>query len=138
MMIRIAGATHDSEKGLGLFYEMETNGFIETTKHYNAIISTLGTTKRYAEKAIEFWHKMRIAGIAPDRHTLVAVLKACSKLGDIETAFDAVQETKIHGVELSEHSYNGLIKVYAGAAALRRVKEEHIDTYIKDAWKLYK
>jgi pentatricopeptide repeat protein len=57
-MIRIAGKTHDAEKGFKLYADMESDGFIETAKTYNSIISTLGSTKRYAEKAIEYFHKM--------------------------------------------------------------------------------
>jgi len=35
------------------------------------------STKRYAEKAIEYWHMMHAKSIAPDQVTYVAVLKAC-------------------------------------------------------------
>ena len=40
---------------------------------------------------------------------------------------------KLHGIPMTEHTYNGLIRVYAGAAGLRFVKEEHIDMYIQDS-----
>lgn len=63
-------------------------------------------------------------------------MSACSKLGDVQTAYDVLQDMKIHGIEINEHVYNGLIKTYAGAAGLRNVKETHIDMYIKDAWAL--
>jgi pentatricopeptide repeat protein len=89
-MIRVAAATHDAEKAMRLYNQMESFGFIATTKHYNSIIFALGSSKRYAEKAIEFWHKMRLGGFIPDEHTCVGVFRACAKLGDIETAFDAL------------------------------------------------
>lgn len=38
---------------------------------------------------------------------------------------------------MTEHSYNGLIRTYAGAAGERKIKEEHIDMYIKDSWELF-
>ena len=38
---------------------------------------------------------------------------------------------------MTEHSYNGLIRTYAGAAAQRKIREEHIDMYIKDSWELF-
>jgi hypothetical protein len=44
---------------------------------------------------------------------------------------------KIHGIKMTPHSYNGLIRTYAGAAAVRFVKEEHVDMYIKDTWELF-
>ena len=59
-MIRLAAVTHDSEKGLRLFYELEMEGFTEMAKPYNSVISALGSTKRYAEQAIEYWRKMQI------------------------------------------------------------------------------
>lgn len=51
-MVRLAGATHESEKALKIFSELETDGFMEQAKPYNSIISALGSTKRYADLAI--------------------------------------------------------------------------------------
>lgn len=76
---------------------------------------------------------MQAKSIVPDSHTFVGVFKACAKLGDTQTAFDALQDMKLHGIPMTEHTYNGLIRVYAGAAGLRFVKEEHIDMYIQDS-----
>lgn len=81
---------------------------------------------------------MKMKRITPDRHTFVAVLKACSQLGDVKTAYDILQEMKIHNFPMTEHVYNELIRVYAGAAAVQHVKEEHVDMYIKDAMELFK
>ena len=80
---------------------------------------------------------MQIKSIVPDSHTYVGVFRACAKLGDTQTAYDALQDMKIHGIAMTEHSYNGLIRTYAGAAAVRFVKEEHVDIYIKDSWELF-
>jgi len=44
---------------------------------------------------------------------------------------------KIHGLKVNTHVYNGLIRTYASAAAVRFVKEDHVDMYIKDAWELF-
>lgn len=90
LMIRICAFTHDSEKAIKLFSEMETRGFIEYCAPYNSIIFALASTKRYADKAIEYWQQMHIKKIMPDRHTIVAVLKACSQLGDVATAYDVL------------------------------------------------
>lgn len=73
----------------------------------------------------------------PDEHTHIAVFRACSKIGDVQTAYDALQDMKLKGLPLTEHAYNGLIKTYAGAAAQWNVKEEHIDQYLNDALKLF-
>ena len=81
-MIRIAGKTHDAEKAHKLYAGLEADGFLESAKPYNSIISALGSTKRYAELAIEYWHKMTLKGVTPDEHTYVAVLRATAKVGD--------------------------------------------------------
>lgn len=57
-MIRLCSATHDAEKAIKLFNELESNGFIEHAIPYNAIIFSLASTKRYAEKALEYWGSM--------------------------------------------------------------------------------
>jgi pentatricopeptide repeat protein len=57
-MIRLCSATHDSEKAIKLFNELESGGYVEHCIVYNAIIFALGSTHRYAEKAIEYWRKM--------------------------------------------------------------------------------
>lgn len=80
---------------------------------------------------------MQLKGIVPDEHTCVAVLRACAKLGDVQTAYDALKDMKMHGLPMTVHTYSGLIKTYAGAAAVRGVKEEHVDMYIKDAMALF-
>lgn len=59
-MVRLAGKTHEAEKALKIFAELETDGFYHTAKPFNSIISALGSTKRYAELAIEYWHKMQL------------------------------------------------------------------------------
>ena len=81
---------------------------------------------------------MQLKGIVPDEHTYVAVLRACAKIGDTQTAYDALQDMKIHGLKMTEHMYNGLIRTYAGAAAVWHVKEEHIDMYIRDSHELFR
>lgn len=89
-MIRLCSATHDSERALRLFSDLEANGFVESALPYNSMIFALGSTHRYAGQAIDFWHKMGMKNIMPDRHTYVGVLKACAKLGDINSAYDAL------------------------------------------------
>ena len=81
---------------------------------------------------------MHTMNVAPDRHTFVAALKACSQLGDVKTAYDVLQELKIQGFSMTEHVYNELIRTYANACLKDSVPEEHIDMYVKDAFELFK
>lgn len=85
-MIRLCSATHQSEKALRLFNDLESTGYIEHAITYNAIIFSLASTYRYAPLAIDYWRKMQLNNVLPDQHTLVGVLKACAKIGDVNTA----------------------------------------------------
>jgi len=59
-------------------------------------------------------------------------------LGDISTANDVLHELKIKNFPMTEHVYNELIRTYANACLENKIKEEHVDMYIKDAWELVK
>ena len=89
-MVRLCAATHDSEKGIRIFNEMEQHGYVRHAMPYNAIIFALASTKRFAEKALDYWRQMHFHNVAPDSHTFVAALKACAQLGDVKTAFDVL------------------------------------------------
>ena len=62
-MIRLCAATHDSEKAIHLFNKMESNGFTRHAIPYNAIIFALASTERYAEEALQYWHRMHLENI---------------------------------------------------------------------------
>ena len=129
-MIRTCSATHDSEKAIRIFNDLELDGFTEHSKPYNSIMMACASTVRYADKAIEYWHLMGAKNIQPDQVTYIAVLKACAQLGDIQTAFDVLQELKLNGNQVDEHVYNQLIRVYAGACKVPETKHEHIEMYL--------
>lgn len=117
-----------------LFNDLQLDGFVEHSKPYNSIMMACASEKTHAHKTIEFWHQMHAKGIEPDQHTYVAVLKACAKLGDIQTAYDVVHELKLKKGIMNNHVFNQMIKVYAGAILVEGTKQEHIDSYCEDAW----
>ena len=53
------------------------------------------THSQTAPRTIEYWHMMHMKAIKPDQVTYVAVLRACAKLGDIQTAYDVLHELKL-------------------------------------------
>ena len=105
-MIRTCAASHDGEKALRLFDDLQLDGFIEHSKPYNSIMLACASTKRLAHKAIEYWHLMHTKNIQADQHTYVAVLKACAQLGDTQTAYDALHELKLNNMAVNEHIFN--------------------------------
>lgn len=54
-MIRLCAATHDSEKALKIFNQMEGEGYHRHAMPYNSIIFALASTKSYADRALEYW-----------------------------------------------------------------------------------
>lgn len=136
-MIKLCAKTHDSEKGIRIFNDLQLDGFVEHSKPYNSILAACASTRRYSPKAIEYWHLMHAKSIKPDKMTYVHLLKACAHLGDVQTAYDALQELKLNGIEPDEAIYNQLIRVYAGAANVPGTKHDHVLMYIKDAWALF-
>lgn len=135
-MIRICAYTNEAEKAISLFESLKNIGFIEYAEPYNALIFALSSHSNFARRAIDFYRTMLKRKVVPDRHTFVAVLKATAHIGDINTACEVLETMKTLNVEMTEHTYNGLIRTYAGACIHPDVKEDHIAMYIKDAWEL--
>jgi pentatricopeptide repeat protein len=57
-MIRLCRKTHDAEKAIRLFNELEATGYIEHCFVYNAIIFALASRSDFALEAIDYWRKM--------------------------------------------------------------------------------
>lgn len=105
-MIRVCAKTKDAEKGIRLWSDLEIDGFVEHSKPFNSIMMACASRREYAPKAIEYWHTMHMKAIEPDNVTFVAVLKACAMLGDVQTAFDVLQELKLKGGIMNENVFN--------------------------------
>ena len=43
----------------------------------------------------------------------------------------------MRGLEVNEHIFNQMIRVYAGACKVRHVEEKHVEMYLSDAMDLY-
>jgi pentatricopeptide repeat protein len=65
-MIRVCAATHDGEKAIRMFNDLELDGFVEHAKPYNSIMMACASTKRFSHKAIEFWHAMHAKNLQGD------------------------------------------------------------------------
>lgn len=137
-MIRLCEKTHDAERAVKLFTLLEQIGFIKTNIHYNSFIFALSSRKDYAKKALEIFQKMKLSGLKPDEVTYTGVLKATAKLGDIYSANEAIKEFRQLGHKVNGYLITGLIRTYAGALRIPFIEDEHIATYVKDAYEIYK
>jgi pentatricopeptide repeat protein len=54
-MVRLCAATHEAEKAILIFNEMEQHGFVRHSMPYNSVMFALASTKRYSEKALDYW-----------------------------------------------------------------------------------
>lgn len=136
-MIRLCSKSKDPQKALRMFNEMQLDGFVEHSKPFNSIMMACASHFMYAPRTIEYWHQMHMKDVEPDNVTYVAVLKACAQIGDIQTAYDVLQELKIKNGTMNNHIFNQLIRVYAGAIKEPECSDEKVDRYCGDAWALY-
>jgi len=137
-MIRLCSKSNEPEKAINLNERLQLHGYNQYSLNYNSLIFALASTKPYAPKALETFIKMKTAMVKPDMHTFVGVLKACAQIGDINTANNVIKEIKLMGLELNEYIFAGLLKTYAGACKVDYVKNSDIESYVKDAWEIFK
>lgn len=136
-MIKIAGLCKNPEKALLLYEYFELQGFNHYTINFNSLLFALSSTKKYAEKALEVFKKMKMKNIVPDSYTYVCVLRATAHLGDINTANEIIKEMKLMDLPMNEYICNGLIRTFGGAAKIPYVKLEHLNEYLKDCWNIF-
>lgn len=136
-MIKLAGHTKNPEKALLLYEYFELEGFNHYTINFNSLLFALTSTKKYAEKALEVFQKMKMKNVMPDSYTYVCMLRATAHLGDINTANELIKEMKLMNLPMNEYVCNGLIRTFAGAARIPYVKSEHLVEYLKDAWNIF-
>ena len=136
-MIKLAGYTKNPERALLLYEYFELEGFNHYTINFNSLLFALSSTKKYAEKALEVFKKMKMKNVMPDSYTYVCLLRATAHLGDINTANEIIKEMKLMNLPMNEYICNGLIRTYAGAARIPYVKTEHLDEYLKDSWNIF-
>jgi pentatricopeptide repeat protein len=137
-MIRLCGSTNDSRKALIVLEALETRGFMKNVMTYNSLLRALSCSKNYAERALDEFIKMKSLGVKPDSYTFVYVLKATAQLGDIDSANNFIKEMKIMDIQVTKYHCIELIRTYAGACRIPYVKYEHIESYIKDSWEIFK
>lgn len=138
IMMRICERTHDAEKAILIFKNMEEKGFVPTTFHFNCIISALASRRDYSEKAIEMYTKMKLLKLSPNQETFIMLLKATSHLGDIYTANELIKEIKALSYNIDQFIITGLIKTYASAVKNPLSTKEQISQYLDDTWELAK
>ncbi|CAD8175963.1 unnamed protein product [Paramecium pentaurelia] len=137
LMIEICADTHEAEKAIQLYDQMNEMEFRDTTYIYNSIIKALGSRKDYAEKALEYYRKMVMTSIQMDSDTIVCTLKACSQCGDVKIAHEVIKQMKQHQITPNKYIYTQIIRVYIGACSLPNLDNKIVDEYIKDAWKIF-
>lgn len=63
---------------------------MHTTTTYNAIIKALGSRKDYADDALDYFERMKYSDTNMDMDTYVHTIKACTNVGDVNTAFNVL------------------------------------------------
>lgn len=137
-MIRICAKSKSAEKAKLFWDKLRKIPHVRfTAHHYNALILALASRKDYAEEAIEKYEEMMDCKIESNRLTFVGLLEATSKLGDVDTAFNAIVQMNALKITHNDQIYDGLLKTYASALSFPKVPKTLKELYLKDAWKLF-
>ena len=138
VFMRICAKVHRCEMAVKVWDHLTKSREKMTCLPINAYIKALASRKDYAERAIEVWRVEMNKGMQPDSDTYVGLLKACGMIGDVKTAFNAIQDMKAADMPITVYIYNGLLRTYASAVASESILPSLRDLYVKDAWELFK
>lgn len=81
----VKDTTDDSANAYALYRESQIRGVIPNVYLYNTIISKLAKARK-ADLAMELFSKMKANGFWPSSVSYGAVIGACSRVGDVESA----------------------------------------------------
>lgn len=138
LMIKVCAKSQSAEKAKMLWKQMDKLESVRlTAHHYDSIILALASRKDYAEEALQKYEEMKTAVIQPTRLTFVGVLEATSKLGDIDSAYNAIVQMNALKIRQNDQIFDGLLKTYASALIKPNLPKELKEMYLADAWKLF-
>ena len=81
----VKDTTDDSANAYSLYRESQIRGVLPNVYLYNTMISKLAKARK-ADLALEMFSKMKESGFWPSSVTYGAVIGACSRVGDVESA----------------------------------------------------
>lgn len=87
----VKDTTDDSANAYSLYRESQIRGLVPNVYLYNTMISKLAKARK-ADLAMELFSKMKENGFWPSSVTYGAVIGACSRVGDVESAEALFQE----------------------------------------------
>lgn len=139
LMMKVCAKTHEAEKAVRIFNDNKPEiGFYRTSFPYNAYIRALASRDDYARQAEGVFTQMLNYQVKPDQDSIIALLQATTRTGNVKQAFNALQVAKENNIPMSTHVFTGLIRTYAGASRSKETLPELVKEYKKDAWALFK
>uniref|UniRef100_A0A2N9IEP9 DYW domain-containing protein n=1 Tax=Fagus sylvatica TaxID=28930 RepID=A0A2N9IEP9_FAGSY len=110
-----AYAKHGPTESAQQFFD---NMLVKNVVSWNSMISAYVRDGRCRE-ALDLFHKMCDLNVVPDEATLVTVLSACSKIGDLVMGMEIHNYMCSNNLKPSVSLFNSLIDMYAKCGALR-------------------
>ncbi|XP_057837437.2 pentatricopeptide repeat-containing protein At2g13600 isoform X2 [Cryptomeria japonica] len=89
---------------------------------WNAMIAGY-TQNGFVEKALETFKQMQLAGVKPNSTTFASILRACSKMRDLEQGVDIHQSIKDRGVLSNVVVASALVDMYAKCGSIDKARE---------------
>ncbi|XP_057831060.2 LOW QUALITY PROTEIN: pentatricopeptide repeat-containing protein At3g12770 [Cryptomeria japonica] len=77
----------------------------------------------YPSKALEFFHQMKLAGIPPNRVTMLSVIPACAELGDLDEAKRLHDYVRNISLESDASVVTALVTMYAKCGDIKVARE---------------
>ncbi|XP_057836735.2 pentatricopeptide repeat-containing protein At5g27110 [Cryptomeria japonica] len=89
---------------------------------WNAIIAAY-VQNGFAEKALETFKQMELAGVKPNSTTFASILPACTKMGALEQGMDIHQSIMERGILSDIIVENALVDMYAKCGSIDKARE---------------
>ena len=135
IILKICAITFNTGEAISLFSELKKQRAIKYCIPYNAYINALCADSQFCSIALEVWEEMKLNMVMPNDFTFQYLLKACSKLGDIDSSLKLLREMKAYHVSLNSAMNSHLISTYANAIFIKKVR--NVQQYIDEGWKLF-
>jgi pentatricopeptide repeat protein len=136
VMIRACTKNYECEQALGLLDDLRVSGEYPTDITYSHLIECMSTRTDFSEKAFELFKQMKLEGFEMNAIVAKALVRACSRLGDVGRLGKTVKEICNAGIPLTSSMYADAIETIATSMKLNRkkVSEQEKGVNLRLAW----
>eukprot|EP00743_Colponemidia_sp_Colp-15_P003787 GILK01004084.1.p1 GENE.GILK01004084.1~~GILK01004084.1.p1 ORF type:complete len:657 (+),score=93.46 GILK01004084.1:297-1973(+) len=124
IMIKACAVERKAEMAVSLFDQFETLQLRPTDVTYNSIIYACAQNERMFRDALRYYDRMLGAEVEPSRHTLAALILACSRAGYVGRGLELMKTFSTLGFAADERICNTLIAMFARAQDYTKIVKD--------------